>query len=161
TLTLGGMQNTFGNESFMDELAATAGVDPLELRLKNLKDPRGAECLERLAKLANWTPRTSRVEQAGDVVKGRGLSYIKYELVRTYVGVVADVEVNRKTGKVSVKKFYVAHDCGQIINPDGLRNQIEGNAVQRIDRRAPEDLQFDRGAVTSLDWASYPILTFP
>ncbi len=157
----GRMQNTFGNESFIDELAAAAGVDPLELRLKNLKDPRGAECLERLAKLANWTPRTARAAQSGDVVKGRGLSYIKYELVRTYVGVVADVEVNRKTGKVSVKKFYVAHDCGQIINPDGVKNQIEGNVVQTVSRTLLEDLLFDRSTVTSLDWATYHILTFP
>jgi CO/xanthine dehydrogenase Mo-binding subunit len=159
--TPGRMQNTFGNESFIDELAAAAGVDPLELRLKNLKDPRGAECLERLAKLANWTPRSTRAAQAGDVVNGRGLSYIKYELVRTYVGVVADVEVNKKTGKVSVRKFYVAHDCGQIINPDGLRNQIEGNVVQTVSRTLIEDLQFDRASVTSLDWKTYPILTFP
>ena len=80
----------------------------------------------------------------GDVVKGRGVSYVKYELVRTYVGVVADVEVNRKTGKVTVNKFHVAHDCGQIINPDGLRNQIEGNVVQTVSRTLIEELQFDR-----------------
>jgi hypothetical protein len=75
--------------------------------------------------------------------------------------VVADVEVDRKTGKVRVTKFHVAHDCGQIINPDGLRNQIEGNVVQTVSRTLLEDLQFDRGAVTSLDWRTYPILTFP
>jgi CO/xanthine dehydrogenase Mo-binding subunit len=94
-------------------------------------------------------------------VKGRGVSYVKYELVRTYVGVVADVEVDRKTGKVTVKKFYVAHDCGQIINPDGLKNQIEGNVVQTTSRTLLEELQFDRSRVTSVDWASYPILKFP
>ena len=162
--TPGRMQNTFGNESFIDELAAAAGVDPLEMRLKNLKDPRGEELLARLVKLANWTPRVAglaRAAQSGDVLKGRGMSYIKYELVRTYVGVVADVEVNKRTGKVSVKKFFVAHDCGQIINPDGLRNQIEGNVVQTVSRTLLEELQFDRSNVTSLDWASYPILTFP
>jgi CO/xanthine dehydrogenase Mo-binding subunit len=69
--------------------------------------------------------------------------------------------VDRKTGKVRVTKFHVAHDCGQIINPDGLRNQIEGNVVQTVSRTLLEDLQFDRGAVTSLDWRTYPILTFP
>ena len=89
------------------------------------------------------------------------MSFVKYELVRTYVGGVADVEVDRKTGKVTVKKFYVAHDCGQIINPDGLSNQIEGNVVQTVSRTLIEDLQFDRSTVTSLDWVSYPILTFP
>jgi CO/xanthine dehydrogenase Mo-binding subunit len=159
--TPGRMQNTYGNESFMDEIAAAAGVDPLEMRLKNLKDARGIECLQRVAKLANWMPRTRGAQQTGDVVKGRGLSYIKYENVRTYVAVVADVEVDRKTGKVRVTKFHVAHDCGQIINPDGLRNQIEGNVVQTVSRTLLEDLQFDRGAVTSLDWRTYPILTFP
>jgi len=105
---------TRSQRELIDELAAAAGVDPLELRLRNLKDPRGVECLERLANLANWTPRTARRAQSGDVGERRGLSYIKYELVRTYVGVVADVEVNRKTGKVSVKKFY----CGTRLRAD-------------------------------------------
>jgi len=159
--TPGRMQNTFANESFMDELAAAAGVDPLEFRLRNLSDPRGIELLQRLAKLSGWSPRAQGVRQAGDVMKGRGLSYVKYELVRTYVGVVADVEVERKTGKVAVKNFYVAHDCGQIINPDGLRNQIEGNVVQTTSRTLIEEVRFDRSRVTSVDWESYPILKFP
>jgi len=159
--TPGRMQNTFANESFVDELAAAVGMDPLDFRLRNLNDPRGVELLQRLAKLANWPSRTGRVEQAGDVVKGRGVSYVKYELVRTYVGVVADVEVDKKTGKVAVKKFYVAHDCGQIINPDGLKNQIEGNVVQTTSRTLLEELQFDRAKVTSVDWKTYPILKFP
>ena len=93
--------------------------------------------------------------------RGRGLAFVKYELVRTYVGAVADVEVNLKTGKVTVTKFHVAHDCGQIINPDGLRNQIEGNVVQTVSRTLIEELTFDRSRVTSVDWASYPILKFP
>ncbi|TMG83054.1 MAG: xanthine dehydrogenase family protein molybdopterin-binding subunit [Betaproteobacteria bacterium] len=159
--TPGRMQNTFANESFVDELAAAVGMDPLDFRLRNLNDPRGVELLQRLAKLANWPSRTGRVQSAGDVVKGRGVSYVKYELVRTYVGVVADVEVDKKTGKVTVKKFYVAHDCGQIINPDGLKNQIEGNVVQTTSRTLLEELRFDRSRVTSVDWVSYPILKFP
>ena len=159
--TPGRLQNTYANESFVDELAAAVGMDPLDFRLRNLNDPRGVELLQRLAKLANWPSRTGRVQQAGDVVKGRGVSYVKYELVRTYVGVVADVEVDKKTGKVAVKKFYVAHDCGQIINPDGLKNQIEGNVVQTTSRTLFEELQFDRAKVTSVDWTTYPILKFP
>ncbi|HZI84115.1 MAG TPA: molybdopterin cofactor-binding domain-containing protein [Casimicrobiaceae bacterium] len=159
--TPGRMQNTFANESFVDELAAAAGVDPLEFRLRHLNDPRGVELLQRLAKLSGWSPRGPAGRQSGDVMKGRGLSYVKYELVRTYVGVVADVEVERKTGKATVKKFYVVHDCGQIINPDGLKNQIEGNVVQTTSRTLLEDLQFDRSRVTSLDWKTYPILKFP
>ena len=159
--TPGRMQNTFANECFLDECAAAAGIDPLEIRRKNLKDARGLDLLDRLAKLADWKPRSGPATPTGDVVKGRGISYIKYELVRTYVGVVADVSVNRKTGKVVVDKFFVAHDCGQIINPDGLRNQLEGNVIQTVSRTLVEDLQFDRQMVTSLDWATYPILTFP
>jgi len=159
--TPGRMQNTYGNECFLDECAAAAGVDPLEYRRRNLKDPRGLEMLERLAKLANWQPNSSRQSASGDMVTGRGLSYVKYELVRTYVGVVADVTVNRKTGKIKVERFYVAHDCGQIINPDGLKNQIEGNIVQTVSRTLIEDLQFSRSTVTSIDWKTYPILTFP
>jgi CO/xanthine dehydrogenase Mo-binding subunit len=89
------------------------------------------------------------------------MSYIRYELVRTYVGVVADVEVERKSGRIRAKKIYVAHDCGQIINPDGLRNQIEGNMVQTTSRTLLEEVKFDRSKVTSLDWASYPILRHP
>ncbi len=160
--TPGRMQNTFGNECFMDECAAAAGIDPLEYRRKLLKDPRGSELIDRLVKLSAWTPRGKPGGNVkGDLAYGRGVSYIKYELVRTYVGVVADVEVNHKTGKVKVLKFYVAHDCGQIINPDGLRNQLEGNVVQTVSRTLIEDLKFNRSTVTSLDWVTYPILTFP
>jgi CO/xanthine dehydrogenase Mo-binding subunit len=138
-----------------------AGVDPLEYRRRNLKDPRGLELLDRLARLANWTPRKGPAKASGDIVKGRGVSYTKYELVRTYVGAVADVEVNRKTGTVRVERVYMAHDCGQIINPDGVKNQLEGGVVQTVSRTLIEDLKFDRSRVTSLDWKSYPILTFP
>ena len=159
--TPGRMQNSFGNECFLDELAAAAGTDPFEYRVRNLKDPRGLELMERLRKLAAWTPRTAPAGGAGEIAKGRGVSYVKYELVRTYVGVVADVEVNRRTGKVRVERFFVAHDCGQIINPDGLRNQIDGNIIQTVSRTLIEDLQWNRSAVTSVDWQSYPILRFP
>jgi len=159
--TPGRMQNTFGNEVFMDELAHAAGADPVEFRLRHLSDKRGIECLERAAKLAGWIPRKSKPQYSGDIAYGRGVSYIKYELVRTYVAVVADVEVNKKTGKIRVAKVHVAHDCGQIINPDGLKNQIEGNVVQTTSRTLIEELKFDRSRVTSVDWVSYPILTFP
>jgi nicotinate dehydrogenase subunit B len=81
--------------------------------------------------------------------------------VRTYVGAVAEVRVNRTTGEIAVIRFYVVQDCGQIINPDGVRNQIEGNMVQTVSRTLKEKVTFDRSMVTSLDWATYPILTFP
>ena len=91
---------------------------------------------------------------------GRGVSYCKYELVRTYVAVVAEVEVKRSTGEIRCTRFYISHDCGQIINPDGLKNQLEGNIIQTVSRTLKEELKFDRSTVTSLDWVSYPILTF-
>ncbi|MGY3609641.1 MULTISPECIES: molybdopterin cofactor-binding domain-containing protein [unclassified Bradyrhizobium] len=156
----GRLQNTFANESFLDEIAAATDTDPLDIRLRHLTDARGKELLERLAKLSKWRERPKGARNA-DIVTGHGLAYVKYELVRTYVGVVAEVEINRKTGQLAVKRFYVAHDCGQIINPDGLRNQIEGCIVQTVSRTLKEQVTFDRSMVTSLDWASYPILTFP
>jgi CO/xanthine dehydrogenase Mo-binding subunit len=158
------MQNAYANECFMDELASAAGVDPIEFRLKYIDpgDSRGIEVLKRLTALAKWQSRPSPQRSiSGDVVKGRGVSYTKYELVRTYVGVVAEVEVNRSTGVIRVPKFYVVHDCGQIINPDGLRNQIEGNVIQTVSRTLLEELKFNRSTVTSRDWESYPILRFP
>jgi nicotinate dehydrogenase subunit B len=159
--TPGRMQNTFANEAFVDELAAAAGADPLEFRIGHLKDPRGIELLHRLAELADWRRPTPRRDGGGNIATGRGLSYVKYELVRTYVGAVAEVEVNRQTGEIRVPRFFVVHDCGQIINPDGVRNQIEGNVVQTLSRTLLEAVTWDRSMVTSLDWASYPIITFP
>jgi hypothetical protein len=125
------LQNTFANESFIDEIAAEVGANPLDIRLKYLDDARGKEVLERVARLSKWRERPKRDRNA-EIVTGRGLAYVNNKLVRTYVGVVAEVEVNRKTGDLAVKRFYVAHDCGQIINPDGLRNQIEGCIVQTV-----------------------------
>jgi nicotinate dehydrogenase subunit B len=160
--TPGRMQNTYANECFIDELAAAATMDPLEFRMKLLDDKRGLELLNRLATLAKWEKRPAPQKSAsGNVVKGRGVSYVKYELVRTYIGAVAEVEVDRTTGVIRVAKFTVVHDCGQIINPDGLKNQIEGSVIQTVSRTLVEEVKFDRSQVTSLDWASYPILKFP
>jgi CO/xanthine dehydrogenase Mo-binding subunit len=162
--TPGRMQNTFANECFLDELAAAANADPLEFRVRYIDpaDKRGLEVMERLAKLANWQKRPSPQKNiSGNIVKGRGVSYVKYELVRTYIGMVAEVEVDRTNGDVRVTKFYVTHDCGQIINPNGVQAQIEGSIIQTVSRTMKEQLTFDRSMVTSLDWASYPILTFP
>jgi len=158
----GRLQNTFANECFVDELAAFAGADPLDFRLGHLNDPRGAELLARLAALAKWEKRPSpRKGVKGDVVTGRGISYVKFDLARTYVGAVAEIEVDRRTGEVRVERFLVVHDCGQLINPDGVANQIEGNIIQTVSRTLKEEILFDRSAVTSLHWATYPILTFP
>jgi CO/xanthine dehydrogenase Mo-binding subunit len=162
--TPGRMQNTYANECFLDELAAQAKVDPIDFRLKYLdpKDTRGIEIINRLVTLAKWEKRPSpQGDRSGNVLKGRGVTYCKYELVRTYVGCVAEVEVDRTTGVIKVPRIFITHDCGQIINPDGLRNQIDGNVIQTVSRTLVEELKFNRSAVTSLDWASYPILTFP
>jgi nicotinate dehydrogenase subunit B len=154
----GRMQNSFANESFFDEIAAQAKMDPLEARLRYLQDERGKAVLERLATLSAW--RTWSKSSHGAKHAGHGLAYTKYELVRTYVGVVCEVEVDRNNGEILVKRFFVAHDCGQIINPDGLRNQIEGNVVQTVSRVLKEEILFSQSKVTSVDWASYPILRF-
>jgi CO/xanthine dehydrogenase Mo-binding subunit len=162
--TPGRMQNTFANECFLDEIAAAVNVDPLELRVRytDPADTRGLDILDRLAKLAKWDKRPSpRKDISGNIVKGRGVSYVKYELVRTYVGAVAEVEVDRASGDVRVTKVYVVHDCGQVINPNGVKAQIEGNVIQTVSRVLKEEVTFDRSMVTSLDWASYPILRFP
>ncbi len=157
----GRMQNTFCNEAFLDELAVAAGADPFEFRLRYVSsDPRGTELLKRLMQLAKWQGRNT-TPATGDIAHGRGVTYVKYELARTYVGAVADVEANRKSGEIRVQRFAVVQDCGQIINPDGVRNQIEGNIVQTVSRSLKEEVMFDRSRVTSVDWASYPILTFP
>ncbi len=159
--TPGRMQNTYANESFLDELALAAGVDPFDYRRRLLDDKRGLAVLDRLHELAKWSTPDPKRDRSGDVLTGRGMAYVKYELIRTYVGGVADVAIDRKTGKVRCTKFTVVQDCGQIINPDGVRNQLQGNVVQTVSRSLIEELTFDRSMVTSLDWASYPIITFP
>lgn len=160
--TPGRMQNTYANEAFMDELAAAAEADPVEFRLRHLKDLRGAEVLRTAATRARWETRPSpRKTGRGSMARGRGVTYIKYENVRTYVAAVADVEVDRSSGAIRVTRVVVAHDCGQMINPDGVRAQIEGNVVQTVSRTLKEEVKWDRSRVTSVDWASYPILTFP
>jgi nicotinate dehydrogenase subunit B len=127
--------------------------------------------LEDVARLSNWQSRPSpRTDQTGDVAdgrataelsRGRGVAFVKYDNDRTFVALVAEVEVNRRSGKVRVTEVWCSHDCGQLINPDGARNQIEGGIVQTISRTLLEELQFDRTHITSLDWTSYPILRFP
>jgi nicotinate dehydrogenase subunit B len=157
----GRMQNSFANESFLDECAAAAKADPLAFRLKMLADPRAVAVLHRLAALSRWAPSPSRQRQTDGVLRGRGLAYVHYDLTRAHVGVVAEVEVTRKTGGIRVVRLFVVQDCGQIINPDGVRNQIEGNMVQTVSRTLMEQVTFDRSTITSRDWASYPIITFP
>jgi nicotinate dehydrogenase subunit B len=151
-----GAETHFASESFIDELAHATNTDPVEFRLKYLQDPRHVAIVKAAAAKAGWTPRANPHRGKGDIMAGRGLSYT--ERNGTLVAAVCEVEVERKTGRVWAKKFVVAHDCGLIINPDGLRITIEGNVIQAMSRTLFEEVQFDANAVTSVDWASYPIL---
>ena len=159
----GRIENSFANESFMDELATEAKVDPAEFRLQHIKDPRAVAVIDAVMKRAKWEKRSSinQAGRSGDVSRGRGISYVRYNNATTYVAAVAEIEVNHKTGEVQVMRVCVAHDCGQIINPDGLANQIEGGVIQTVSRTLMEQVQWDRKKVTSVDWNSYPILRFP
>ena len=152
-----GPQIHFASESFMDEVAHTLNIDPLELRLRHVKDARDVAVLKAVAEKAGWQSRPSpRRDQTGNKVSGRGIAYSQRNGTR--VAVIAEVEVERSSGKVYAKRFTVAHDCGQIINPDGLEKCIEGNIVQGISRTLWEEVKFDGKNVTSVDWMTYPIL---
>ncbi|MDI3340299.1 MAG: molybdopterin-dependent oxidoreductase [Sphaerobacter sp.] len=161
--SLGAFANVNAVEGFMDELAAAAKIDPVAFRLKYLTDPRAIDVLKAAAEKAGWESRPSPnpANGSGDVVRGRGVAYAQYEGEYAYVAAVAEVEVNRQSGEIRVPRVVVAHDCGIIVNPDGLKNQIEGNVIQGVSRMLKERVTFDRARVTSLDWSSYPILTFP
>ena len=158
----GRIENTFANESFMDELAAAAKTDPAEFRLKYIKDPRAVAVVQAAMKRANWQNRagTNPAPASADIASGRGIAYLRYNNTTTYVAAVAEVEVNRKTGDVRVVRVCVGHDCGQIINPDGLANQIEGGVIQTVSRTLMEQVEWDSSKVTSVDWVTYPILRF-
>jgi len=158
--SLGGAENTFANESFMDELAAAARVDAVEFRLRYLADPRAREVLNAAAEKANWDARPSPRVQKSSLADGRGVAFARYENDQAIVACIAQVQVDTASGAVRVQRMVVAHDCGLIINPDGLRNQIEGNLVQSLSRALKEEVKFDELRVTSVDWQSYPILTF-
>ena len=162
---LGAPANLFATESFMDELAAVAHVDPIQFRLGHLQDPRGIAVIQRVAELSGWEPRPSprRIARAGDSAMevGRGIAFAQYENQFAYVATIAEVEVHPASGRVRVRRACVAFDCGLIVNPDGLRNQIEGGTVQGISRALLEAVRYDDRAVTSVDWKTYPILAFP
>ena len=152
-----GPQIHFASESFMDEVAAALNVDPIEFRLRYVKDPRDVAVIKAAAEKAGWQFRPSpRRDQTGDNGSGRGVAYAQRNGTR--VAMIAQVDINRRNGKIRVRRFTVAHDCGQIINPDGLRMTIEGNIVQGISRTLWEEVKFDNNNVISVDWLSYPIL---
>ena len=152
-----GPQIHFASESFIDEVAAAVNADPIEFRLRHIKEPRDIAVIKAAAEAAKWETRASpRRDQNGSKVSGRGIAYAQRNGTR--VAIVAEVDIDRSTGKIWARKFTVAHDCGQIINPDGLVKCIEGNIVQGVSRTLWEEVTFDRKAVTSVDWITYPIL---
>ena len=155
------LQNTFAHESFMDEVAAHAKADPIAYRLRHLSDPRLKEVLAQAAKAAGWDARPSprpNINRTG-VVTGRGAACVLYEGDNGYVAMVAEVSVDQATGKVTARRFFVAQDCGPVSNPDGMRNQIEGGALQGLSRALGEEVIWDDREVTSIDWRTYHSLT--
>ncbi|HET8530744.1 MAG TPA: molybdopterin cofactor-binding domain-containing protein, partial [Methylomirabilota bacterium] len=158
----GKIANTFAVESFTDEIAALARVDPLEFRLRRLSNPRGIEVLRRVAARMGWQARPSPqpVDRRARVLTGRGLAYVHYKHEETIVAMGMDVTVERATGRIRVNRVVAAQDCGLMINPDCVQAQLEGNILQTLSRALHEEVVYDRDRVTSVDWASYPILTF-
>jgi nicotinate dehydrogenase subunit B len=163
------LPNTFAHESYIDELATEAGVDPIEYRLRYLKDQRAIDLVNAVAERAGWTPRPVRQPPVaeGDIVRGRGFAYALYVHSKfpgygaAWSAWIADVAVNKATGEVSVTRVVAGQDSGLMINPEGVRHQIHGNVIQSTSRALMEEVSFDRSAVTSREWGAYPIITFP
>jgi nicotinate dehydrogenase subunit B len=163
------LPNSFAHESWIDEAAAMAGVDPVEYRLRYLHDPRGVAVVEATAERAGWSPhvspRPARVEDG--VLKGRGFAYALYVHSpfpgrgAAWAAWVADVSVDPTTGEVAVTKVTVGHDAGLMINPAGVQHQIHGNVIQSTSRALKEQVTFDAGGVVPTEWGGYPILTLP
>jgi len=154
--TLGAYANVFALESFLDEVAVAAGADPVEFRLRHMKDPRARAVIEECARKIGWN-----TNQKGDGTHGRGIAFAKYKNLAAYCAVAVDIVVDRRTGKVQVTRAVSAVDAGLIINPDGVVNQIEGGIIQSASWTLKEHVGFDRQRITTRSWADYPILTFP
>ena len=153
--SLGAYMNVFAIESFMDELAAAANSDPVEFRLKHLDDPRAREVIETVADHFDW----KNWRKAGPY-HGRGFAFAKYKNLAAYVAVALDLEVDREFGRIRLGRAVAADDSGQAVNPDGIKNQVEGAIVQAASWTLLEQVAFDRTRIKSRDWATYPILRF-
>jgi len=155
------LQNTFAHECFMDEICASVKADPVAYRLQHLKEPRIIDVVKAAAKAANWDARPSPKPgspRAG-AATGRGIACLAYEGDNGYAALVAEVEVDQASGQVRVRRFVVAHDCGPISNPDGVRNQIEGGVLQGMSRALGEEITWNDRKITSTDWQSYNTLS--
>ncbi|GER13790.1 molybdopterin cofactor-binding domain-containing protein [Variovorax boronicumulans] len=184
------LPSSFAHESYIDELATAAGVDPVQFRLRHLDDPRAVELVQATAQKAGWRMRTGPQENAdgglgegGDILFGQGFAYARYIHSKwpgfgaAWAAWVADVEVNQKTGEVHVRRVVVGHDAGLLVNPAGVEHQVHGNVIQTTSRALKEQVQFapqqgaatggaqlpgvlPSGVVASREWGSYPILSF-
>lgn len=152
---LGAYANVFSLESFMDELAEAAGADPVEFRLRHLEDQRARDVIERTTERFGWS--TEPLPEG----RGRGLAFARYKNLAAYTAVAVEVEVNRESGEIRLIRAVGADDSGQAVNPDGIRNQIEGGIIQSASWTLNESVDFTNTEVTSVDWNSYPILRFP
>jgi nicotinate dehydrogenase subunit B len=151
------LQNTFAHECFMDEIAAAVRADPVQYRLRHLRDPRLREVLTAAASKAGWDSRPSPrpgLRRSG-VATGRGVACVLYEGDNGYCGLVVEVEVNQDTGLVDVRRCVAAMDCGPISNPDGLRNQVDGGIIHGLSRALREEVTWNADRVTSIDWRTY------
>jgi CO/xanthine dehydrogenase Mo-binding subunit len=150
---------SFASEQAIDQLAFLSGLDPYEFRQRNIKDERWLGVLNAAAQAAKWTPRRAATNlSSGKMVTGRGIGVGTH--LASYGGAVAEIEVNKETGHVRAKHLYGAIDAGQAVNPGNIENQISGQLVQTASRMFKEEVMFSTTGVTSLDWASYPILRF-
>jgi nicotinate dehydrogenase subunit B len=152
---LGAYHNVFSIESFMDELAGLAGADAVEFRLRHLDDPRGREVIEKTAQAFGWQKGQEPPQN-----RGFGFAFARYKNLAAYCAVASEVEVNRETGRPHLVRAVAAVDAGQVVNPDGLINQIEGAILQSMSWTLYESVTFDDTRITSIDWQTYPILRF-
>lgn len=167
TRSLGAYANVFALESFVDEIAYASGTDPLQFRLDNLRDPRARAVLEKAADAANWggagapapARETSVLSRQAVISTGRGLAFAQYKNAKTYAAVVIDIELD-DFGNIRLQRAFIAADAGQIVDPDGVRSQLEGGLLQAASWTLKEEVRFDQSGVTSCDWLSYPILGF-
>ncbi len=153
---LGAYGNVFAIESFVDELAHAAGVNPLEFRLDYLKDPRAKAVIQAAAEKAGWQHGQNLSQN-----RGRGIAFAQYKNRQCYAAVVVDLHVDRERGAIQLERAIIAADAGQVVNPDGLSNQLEGGFVQSASWTLKEQVDFDENGILAADWDSYPILRFP
>jgi CO/xanthine dehydrogenase Mo-binding subunit len=153
---LGAHLNVFAIESFMDELAVAAATDPVQFRLRHLEDERAREVISTAAQRFGWSDRT-RSRTPG---RGQGFAFARYKNLAAYCAIACDMAVDRDTGRARMLRAVAAVDAGQVVNPDGLTNQIEGAILQSMSWTLFESVTFDERRITGVDWASYPIMRF-